>query len=233
MLNIAVIADLHGHLPVEGLPQAEILVIAGDISPLEKQRNRELMADWLRGTFRPWVESLPYEEVVVIAGNHDFILQKNKWQLYLREFCTYLHNEEKMIHGLKFYGTPYCPDNRGWAFSKEDALLANKWAAIPDDTDVLVVHGPPFGACDYTLSSAYEWMQSQKKYVPRQVRRPVGSRTLRQRLIEVKPSHVLCGHIHEAYGVDKIGQIWVYNASLKDRRYKVKNKPFHLVIPSP
>ena len=50
------------------------------------------------------------------------------------------------MEGVKVYGSPWQPWFGGWAFNLERGPdIAAKWALIPDDTDVLLTHGPPAG----------------------------------------------------------------------------------------
>lgn len=50
-----------------------------------------------------------------------------------------------MVHGYKVYGSPYTPDYHGWAFMYNKKDASKVWEQIPDDTDILLTHGPPFG----------------------------------------------------------------------------------------
>ena len=68
-LRVAAISDLHGHFP-EMIEPADILLIAGDISPLEIQFNKPKMKKWLLTEFAYWINSLPVDKVFLIPGNH-------------------------------------------------------------------------------------------------------------------------------------------------------------------
>lgn len=60
---------------------------------------------------------------------------------------------------------------------------------------VVVSHNPPWNTeADKTFMGVH-----------------IGSKTLRRFIEEVKPLAVLCGHVHEARGVDKLGEILVVN----------------------
>ena len=75
-LRVAAISDIHGYFPTIEEP-ADILLIAGDISPLEIQFDKPKMKIWLETEFAYWVKNLPVERVFLIAGNHD-LLENNK-----------------------------------------------------------------------------------------------------------------------------------------------------------
>jgi hypothetical protein len=59
-----------------------------------------------------------------------------------------LIDRELIIDGIKFYGTPYAPVFMDWCFMKEEKNLVPHWDAIPDDTNVLITHGPAYGIGD-------------------------------------------------------------------------------------
>jgi Icc-related predicted phosphoesterase len=66
--------------------------------------------------------------------------------------------------------------------------LADKWALIPDNTDVLITHGPPHGIGDGSSMGAAR----------------AGCRDLRARVAAIKPLVHLFGHIHEDGGAWRI-----------------------------
>ena len=74
MLTIVAISDQHGTLPA--IPPCDLLLIAGDVTPV---RNHDLFyqAHWLNTDFRYWLKSLPVEQIVFIAGNHDLVFQQD------------------------------------------------------------------------------------------------------------------------------------------------------------
>lgn len=82
-MKIAVISDLHGYLPIypskywDGIEECEILLICGDILPLNIQTNMPKSRDWLIVDFKLWAYDLPVEKVYIIAGNHDFWFERN------------------------------------------------------------------------------------------------------------------------------------------------------------
>jgi Icc-related predicted phosphoesterase len=127
------------------------------------------------------------------------------------------------IEGVKFWGSPPPPPPPGnhwsfnltYAYTKEDA--DEVWDQIPDDTDILVTHGPPKGILDLVPGS-YE------KFNPENV----GCPYLLEHVMErVKPKLHVFGHIHEGYGIttrkvdDK--HIMFVNASVHNGKFKPKN----------
>ena len=78
------------------------------------------------------------------------------------------------------------------------------WEAIPDDTDVLITHGPPFGILDYV---EYGGQGS------------VGCPHLMDRVHQIKPKYHIFGHIHDMYGIKEIEGVTHINASVLNDRY--------------
>ena len=69
-MKLIAISDLHGYLPTIE-EQADIMLIAGDISPLDIQGTRVLMREWIEDEFIPWINELKVEKVFLVAGNHE------------------------------------------------------------------------------------------------------------------------------------------------------------------
>jgi len=62
--------------------------------------------------------------------------------------------------------------------------LRRVWDKIPDETDVLITHGPPYGVMDKTVEGVHAGCEELTKAIER-----------------VQP-HLHCfSHIHESYGV--------------------------------
>lgn len=209
-MKIVATSDWHGYLP-ETLPEGDVLTIAGDLLPVW-DHDRDFQESWFWTTLLPYFESLNYEKILFVAGNHDFIFAERPFILEsLPENVVYLQDRATMIHGLKFYGTPWSTFLPRWAFMLHEDELAVKWAAIPSDTDVLIVHGPPYGVTDFTC--------------PRYGSKNVGSKTLRERILEVRPQLVITGHIHEGYGSEVLDGIHVENVALMNEDYEPVNPP--------
>lgn len=213
MLGMRVVctSDLHGALPHD-FPEGDVLVIAGDVCPIWNH-DRAFQANWLKGDFRDWLAWQPFEHKIFIAGNHDFVLQSTPTHVLKSWFdpiAVYLQDEEITIDGVKFYGTPWSPNFGRWAFMADEDDLEIIYSIIPADTDMLISHGPPKGACDLTVNWGNEH---------------VGSTALRERLAEISVPHVICGHIHEAYGTATLGKTEVHNVAYLDLEYKPTNEP--------
>jgi len=203
-MRIACTSDWHGYIPPE-VPDCDIMLVAGDIGLGEKfsYEPEVLMVDWCN-----WLKSLDCH-VVAVAGNHDFypeLLRAMPW--------TYLEDELAEVEGLKIWGTPWSnPFGYGWAFNMTEEDQVENLKQIPDDIDIIISHGPPYGFRDI-VSHGGDRTQWQDPHV--------GSKALVKRMNELENLKlVACGHIHPMYGMS--GK--VVNGSLVNNQYNVANKP--------
>lgn len=191
-MKVVCVSDLHGHLPE--ISDCDLVLIGGDLCPLGSEPGYggsvEAQQDWLEGAFDNWLISLPATHIVGVAGNHDFIAEGRRGLMQSLSW-TYLEDEAIEVEGLKIWGSPYSNFLPGWVFMETDDKLAKRWEKIPDDTDILLTHGPAEGLLDKTLNGDHP-----------------GSISLRQRLRELQSLRLfVCGHIHEAYGIDGLFQV--------------------------
>jgi len=227
--KLALISDVHGLWPSISYPEADILVIAGDItngfgsSSKSQYEEIKILVRFLQN----FITTQHYKDVVVIAGNHDFCFENEKAaELFEgQEHLHYLQDSEVTIQGLKFYGSPMTPWFGGWAFNfpapdpgrgvyRARAHARNCWEAIPDDTDVLVTHGPPYGILDTTAKGV-----------------SVGCPYLKERLATLKnlKLHVF-GHIHAGAGATTIDNTVYVNASQCFSHNSLSNKPWCVTL---
>lgn len=205
---VAAISDLHGHLPK--IPPCDLLIIAGDLAPCHRPLDESI---WLAHTFLPWLEQQPAKKVIGVWGNHDFIGEKAP-HLVPRMPMEILTDRLVTYDGLRIYGTPWQPRFLDWAFNLDEPDLSRKWDNIPDDTDILVLHGPPHGHCDLANPNTH-----------RPYPEHTGSPSLTQRISKIQPRLVICGHIHEAHGISHVGQSLVANVSHVNEDYRPMHSP--------
>lgn len=208
-MKIDCISDLHGFYPK--LDGGDLLIIAGDLMLHDKLFN------YLK--FFHWIANTKYKKRIVIAGNHDILEQKEKLLDIIDDF-TYLCDSGTEIESFKVWGSPWTLEFEGenpncLAFTcKTEEELARKWELIPNDTDILITHAPPYAMMDETI-----WKEN------------VGSISLAQRIEKLSKLklHVF-GHIHESYGVKKIKDFISVNASYVNHQYKPVNKPIRIEL---
>jgi Icc-related predicted phosphoesterase len=209
-MKITFISDTHNkhnHLTSKGmgniLGSGDVLVHAGDISSMGKQHEIQ--------NFLKWFANTDFKYKIFIAGNHDFGFEYGFEidQEFKDMGVIYLQDSEVVIDGVKFYGSPWQPEFYDWAFNlPRGEKLAEKWAMIPGNTDVLITHGPAWGLLDYAPMGGH-----------------VGCEELYKRVFDVKPKIHVCGHIHSGYGQKSIDGVEFLNASVLNERYEYAHKP--------
>lgn len=209
-MRIVCISDTHNCNEEIVVPDGDLLIHSGDAVTSGTLNEIE--------RFFNWFASLPHKRKVLIAGNHDwaFQLQPDKVRALIPESLTYLQDSSTEIDGLKIYGSPWQPRFFDWAFNlNRGPELAEKWARIPDDIDVLITHGPPHGILD--LVPRKGWDEN------------TGCEELRKRVEQIAAYgrlklHVF-GHIHCGYGVHEEFGVKFVNASTCDEQYNPTNPP--------
>jgi Icc-related predicted phosphoesterase len=205
------IADLHGHYPE--LDGGDLLIVAGDLTASD--RFRQLY------DFGAWMMKQNYNKKVVIAGNHDNqLLRDNPFDQVLNDFY-YLCDSGMEFEGLKIWGSPWTIKFKGMnphcmAFTIDtEEELAEKWALIPDDVDILVTHSPPFTIHDSTVSG-----------------KQVGSTSLLAELLtRIKPKLHVFGHLHESYGQCEMWERTQFvNASFVNEYYQAVNWAVRVIL---
>lgn len=229
-LTVVATSDLHGCLlnPSE-MPEGEVLCICGDIMPLDVQSDNVESIVWLCTKFFPWIESLPYEKVVMVWGNHDFIgqyLAKDRHgnhrkpsrvlkKLSAPKKLVLLEDNEFEYKGYRFYGSPWCPELVQWAFYGDSEHLARQFGKIPARVDVLLTHCPPrveqYGMC---LGGIWNRMTDY------------GCKELADAIRIKKPVLSIFGHVHTGlHSPQTINDTTYCNVSLKDEEYVAQYEP--------
>jgi len=199
-MKIIAISDTHGLHGSLNIPDGDLLVHAGDLT-------RHGTPDNVR-EFNDFLGALPHPHKIVIAGNHDFCFEKDRKACEeILTNCIYLQDQKVTIEGVRFYGSPWQPWFYDWVFNLERGPeIRAKWELIPEDTDLLITHGPPFGIGDLTARGDKAGCQDLLEMVER-----------------IKPAVHIFGHIHEGYGITSNGKTTFINASICDQVYQPVN----------
>ncbi len=235
-MKIDCIADLHGNLPI--LEGGDLLIIAGDICARDK------VPEWFR--FFEWLKEQNYRKKLLVAGNHDNVLAQSISTLESKamglyeetiEGYEYLCDSGTKFEGLKIWGTPWTPlfprvHPKCKAFMGTEYFLEKKFALIPDDTDILISHGPPFGMMDLVPDSDCPCHETYN------CKKPVGSKSLFERINNLKLKLLVFGHVHEGYGRGVLkrpgfgteNNTQCINCSYVNERYEPVNKPIRIEI---
>ena len=228
VVRVVCISDTHGQHRSLDIPDADILIHAGDIT---EHGELEQLED-----FAAWLDTLPHKHKLVIAGNHDVTLAPayyarrgaprfHKKRPYdpvqcraaLEGSCTYLEDSGVVVEGVSVWGSPWQPRFFDWAFNVERGSESRgKWETIPTGgkVDVLITHGPPVGHGDNGHDFAHAGcvdllLAIQRRVMPR--------------------AHVF-GHIHDGYGATTDGHTLYVNAASCDGGYAPTNPPIVLNI---
>ncbi len=184
-------ADLHGHQARFGIvarqsapPDVDLVVLAGDIV---NYRCRHACLQQLAAISKP---------VLAVRGNTD--PPRIAGAASQARQIEFLDLERRRFNGFPIVGiggtlpVPF-RSRIGWS---EGARL-ERLAGLVDSRTILVAHPPPWGVRDRV---AGRWH--------------AGSRGLRRLVDQVAPAVLICGHIHEAAGVERIGTTLVVNCAL-------------------
>lgn len=215
-MKIMFLSDTHGrHLEITELygelPYVDIIVHSGDCTRYGEFEETDL--------FMNWFSKQNAKHKVLVAGNHDFVLQqmdRRNWLLANNYGVTYLEDSFINIDGIGIYGSPWSPVFGMWAFMKHrNAELDEVWQKVPTDgsVDLLVTHTPRYGRFDVSVRGNYN----------------VGCEMLANRINDIHPKVHVFGHIHECGGMIKeetevpVKGMVSLNASLLNIRYVLAN----------
>jgi Icc-related predicted phosphoesterase len=187
----------------------DVIVHSGDFTGRNMKRYE--LSDFLK-----WFVALPFEHKILVPGNHDVWCEELEGNDPLRQATLppglhLLINESVEIDSVKFWGSPYTPWFYDWAFQLHNHEAGALWPTIPDDTDVLITHGPQHRVLDTSGKSSNPGNMGCK-YL---------AETIKQ--LDIK-AH-LFGHIHGGYGFDDSNGYLSLNSASLNESYKVTNKP--------
>jgi Icc-related predicted phosphoesterase len=210
------ISDLHGYFPkLEG---GDLLIVAGDLTAADRPDQY-----W---RFTQWLIDQNYECKVIIAGNHDNLIQNAPKDFANFKPFTYLEDSGIQFQGLKIWGSPWTltfegmnPHCKAFTVDTEEEL-EQKWKNIPHDIDILITHSPPWGILDAVRAN------------PELPLRSCGSLHLYLLLkYAIRPRLHVFGHIHEGYGrLEQFTNCISVNASHVNGKYEPVNKPIRIEL---
>jgi len=220
MPRFVLVSDTHNMLDQIILPEGDILLHAGDATmtgdiPEIKMFNHHL------GNIKH-----KFKHIVYVPGNHDFCMQDFPDIRHLMiDQAIVLIDEYIDLLGYRIYGSPWQPWYYDWAFNfpendKNLRVARETWAKIPDNTDILITHGPPYMMLDKVAHSR----SNQDPHV--------GCKALSERIDQLPNLLVhMFGHIHERYGQIQTSKVHFVNASLCTLQYRPTNAPIVIDLP--
>lgn len=176
-MKLIAVSDLHrdldaAHAVVAAARDADVVIGAGDFAT--KGVGAAAVFDVLHALKCPFI---------YVHGNHD-----NPAELAGLAWAGshFLHGSGVEIAGVYFYGvggeTPVRND-ADWNVGQSEGVMTQLLAECPMGA-VLVTHAPPFGLCDVQKGGTHD-----------------GSAAILACVEAKQPRHVLCGHIHAAWGM--------------------------------
>ncbi|KND89869.1 putative rhamnogalacturonate lyase C [Tolypocladium ophioglossoides CBS 100239] len=182
------------------LPEADVAIHCGDLTARSSVAEFEATFSMLRALRAPLK--------LVIAGNHDRVLDSPDWDSdtddtetpqRVRGIIAQARQDgvRYLVEGsyafalrngalLRVYASPYTPSYGRWAFQYEGAHDF----AIPPGVDVAMTHGPPYGILDTAGLAQLMGLPAEHAGCP----------SLFRAVHRARPRIHCFGHIHEAWG---------------------------------
>ncbi|MBI2106933.1 metallophosphoesterase [Candidatus Woesearchaeota archaeon] len=230
-MKIAILGDPHGKIPK--LKNADLILCTGDLGKADLIRSyffkytlKEI--DWHKVVSKKEVRAA-YEQLVdssievirtlgntgiptlLVLGNaemsnreieklnKDFEFKLRSQENEIKKFKNIKVINKKIINfkGLKIAGLSF--------FRKEKSV--KKFLSKAKNLDILLIHNPPYKILDTAIN--------------KNLKRPkhLGSKIILSYIKSKKPKYVVCGHIHEAKGVEKLNNTTIINAGQKSTIY--------------
>ena len=185
------ISDTHGlHEQLIVPNDVNVVIHSGDAS----NSHNPILNDKELYRFLEWFSALPMKHKIFVPGNHDTSLERGlirKADVTVMGI-TLLIDSLITIEQKTIWGSPWTPRYGDWAWMTQRETINRKWENIPEDIDMLVTHGPPFGVLDST-------------YARNGNIEVVGCRALQKRIMKIKPQWHLFGHVHGSSDIRNAG----------------------------
>lgn len=212
-------SDTHTYHAGLKIPEGiDIAIFSGDCSNVKDpyQNEQEVL------NFLAWYGSLKIKHKIFVAGNHDGSIERKfvRREKFHQHCIHYLENESVEIdlnegwkqlansdkigativpsQIVKIWGSPITPTFGDWSFMKSRNKLHDLWLSIPEDTDIVVTHGPPAGILDLTYDRAGKL-------------ECCGCTALKKRMLYLEPKLCLFGHLHNYEEIVNAGQTKLTN----------------------
>ena len=198
-MRLVCISDTHNNLDRINIPDGDVLIHAGDLTMMGTvaETTQELIK----------LARLPHKTKILVAGNHDFLperepalfaaMARDAGVIYLQDSCH-------TVDGVSFFGAPWTPELRRWAFYYPRTQAVERWQNLPH-VDVLITHAPPLGYGDLLDDGV----------------RRVGCAGLLSAVAQTKPKYHIFGHIHCSRGTYRSVDTTFINAACVDEDYEV------------
>jgi len=191
-VRLLAVTDLHDHQDalgriLEAAPAIDLLLLGGDITNFGSRADAERVVRRIQDKGVP---------LLAVAGNCDSAEIERR----LVELGVSLFRRGEIRNGIGFLGLSAMPPwlRHMYQFPEEElaAHLVEGYAQVEKaDRHVILAHPPPHN-CKVDRTFLF---------------RHVGSKALRAFIDGRQPDLVVCGHIHEGRGMDRIGRTLIVN----------------------
>lgn len=194
-------SDPHNRSRFLGFPKADYYICTGDATNFGTEKELKEF-NRIVGEQK---KKKKFKKMFFVPGNHEVELEENfaSYSKFLNKMEILIDKTIVLDCGLKIHGTPYVPTFFDWAYMKSEIELGYHWNLIPNDVDILLTHGPPFGILDPVMRFPFH----------------AGSKTLRQKIdYLVEKGNLmlhLFGHIHEGRGIADLFKTTFVNGSVE------------------
>jgi predicted phosphodiesterase len=159
--RIVVVSDTHErHECIGEIPRGDIFIHAGDIMMTNRMTSHYKGVQKLTD-FNEWLGDINCVEKIVVAGNHDKVIESlgSQEAQAVLSHATYLENSSVAVGDIKIWGSPLSSGRSGnSAFQSEDfKRLAHHAAQECGDVDIMVTHGPVMELVDVLNPSIHVW----------------------------------------------------------------------------
>lgn len=227
-MKLVIISDTHNLHNELVLPSGDVLIHCGDYS--YSGRDNEVIS------FLTWMQEQTKKYRLVIGGhgNHELGPYEDRDHFnYLKTtfapdvIWPHMRIFTDPVTNLNFFFSPYVTTiNGSCAFEASPSEYQEIVKFIPDYTDILISHGPPFNILDTFVRHSIDWDSQQNDYAHTSREFKIGSKVLAERIKEIEPKLVCFGHCHENGGqtVEIDGTIYV-NGAVLNENYEIANEP--------
>lgn len=204
-MRIVAISDVHCKWKDLSIPECDVLISAGDYS----FHGEPVVVK----AYHAWLNEQPAKRIISGQGNHEEWVEDNFEEAKAMALAAcprvdFVEEGEIMVDGVKVWYSAITPWFHNWAYNRHRGdLIQAHWNKIPEGTNILVTHGPPYGILDG---------------VPRvdgTIKERVGCWNLKAKIKQIKPDIHIFGHIHAGHGEQHENGVSYYNVSVCDEMY--------------
>jgi len=184
VIKIVAISDTHDIHNALRIPKCDLLIFAGDCS----ENGTKLEID----DFLSWINTLDYELVIIVPGNHDYYFMEMIGTTGIEKLSSnilLISNSIITFKGILIGAYCYALRPNKWPKNKFDAFLVNQdYFNYRQNriVDVLITHFPPKGMLDVIYNNNSN--------------RPGGLDCINNLVQHLTPMIHIFGHIHDSRG---------------------------------